>query len=49
MIIQKKYFSKLANFNFFLCIGVAFEEGTALPTPKTVPFRLTRDLVDGMA
>ena len=48
MIIQKKYFSKLANFNFFLCIGVAFEEGTALPTPETVPFRLTRDLVDGM-
>ena len=29
-------------------IGVAFEEGMALPTPETVPFRLTRDLVDGM-
>ncbi|XP_062510724.1 serine-protein kinase ATM-like isoform X2 [Corticium candelabrum] len=28
--------------------GVAFEQGRALPTPETVPFRLTRDLVDGM-
>ena len=28
--------------------GVAFEQGWNLPTPETVPFRLTRDLVDGM-
>ena len=28
--------------------GVAFEQGKTLPTPETVPFRLTRDLVDGM-
>ncbi|CAG9854398.1 unnamed protein product [Phyllotreta striolata] len=28
--------------------GVAFEQGRVLPTPETVPFRLTRDIVDGM-
>ncbi|TRY71179.1 hypothetical protein TCAL_12356 [Tigriopus californicus] len=27
--------------------GVAFEQGKILPTPEKVPFRLTRDLVDG--
>ena len=29
-------------------LGVAFETGRLLPTPEKVPFRLTRDLVDGM-
>ena len=29
-------------------VGVAFEQGKTLPTPETVPFRLTRDVVDGM-
>ncbi|KAG2457109.1 ATM kinase, partial [Polypterus senegalus] len=29
-------------------IGVAFEQGKILPTPETVPFRLSRDIVDGM-
>jgi ataxia telangiectasia mutated family protein len=29
-------------------LGVAFEQGKMLPTPELVPFRLTRDLVDGM-
>lgn len=29
-------------------LGVAFEQGKILPTPETVPFRLTRDVVDGM-
>ena len=28
--------------------GVAFEQGKTLRTPELVPFRLTRDLVDGM-
>ena len=28
--------------------GIAFEQGKQLPTPETIPFRLTRDLVDGM-
>jgi len=29
-------------------LGVAFEQGRILPTPETVPFRLTRDVTDGM-
>jgi ataxia telangiectasia mutated family protein len=29
-------------------LGVAFEQGRILPVPELVPFRLTRDLVDGM-
>ncbi|KMQ44373.1 hypothetical protein HL42_4993 [Trichophyton rubrum] len=29
-------------------LGVAFEQGRVLPIPESVPFRLTRDLVDGM-
>ncbi|XP_070188647.1 serine-protein kinase ATM-like [Littorina saxatilis] len=29
-------------------LGIAFEQGHILPTPETVPFRLTRDIVDGM-
>jgi len=28
-------------------LGVAFEQGRILPTPETIPFRLTRDVVDG--
>lgn len=28
--------------------GICFEMGHCLPTPETVPFRLTRDIVDGM-
>lgn len=28
--------------------GVAFEQGKRLPIPECVPFRLTRDLVDGL-
>ncbi len=28
-------------------LGVAFEQGKLLPTPEQVPFRLTRDIVDG--
>lgn len=27
--------------------GIAFEQGKLLPTPERMPFRLTRDLVDG--
>ena len=29
-------------------LGVAFEQGKLLKTPETIPFRLTRDIVDGM-
>ncbi|CAG0918835.1 unnamed protein product [Notodromas monacha] len=28
--------------------GIAFDKGQTLPTPETVPFRLTRDIIDGM-
>ncbi|CAI7585737.1 unnamed protein product [Penicillium glandicola] len=28
-------------------LGVAFEQGRVLPVPEVVPFRLTRDLIDG--
>lgn len=44
--------SSFASFLKIVCLfndkGVAFEQGKMLPTPETVPFRLTRDLVDGM-
>jgi ataxia telangiectasia mutated family protein len=29
-------------------VGIAFEQGHILPTPETVPFRLSRDVEDGM-
>ncbi|KAK6439953.1 Serine/threonine-protein kinase tel1 [Oleoguttula sp. CCFEE 5521] len=29
-------------------LGIAFEAGRVLPVPELVPFRLTRDIVDGM-
>ena len=29
-------------------LGIAFEQGRFLNTPELVPFRLTRDIVDGM-
>ncbi|KAF8854843.1 hypothetical protein BDZ45DRAFT_627136 [Acephala macrosclerotiorum] len=29
-------------------LGIAFEMGRVLPVPETIPFRLTRDIVDGM-
>ena len=35
------------HINFFQ-VGVAFEQGKTLPTPEMIPFRLTRDLIDGM-
>lgn len=30
-------------------LGIAFGQGETLRIPETVPFRLTRDIVDGMA
>ncbi|PFH50273.1 hypothetical protein AMATHDRAFT_41011 [Amanita thiersii Skay4041] len=29
-------------------LGIAFEQGKLLPIPERVPFRLTRDVIDGM-
>lgn len=50
---KRIYFSFCSFFFFFniyliFILGVAFEQGKILPTPETVPFRLTRDIVDGM-
>lgn len=28
-------------------LGIAFDQGRLLPTPEQVPFRLTRDIIDG--
>lgn len=28
-------------------LGIAFDQGKILPIPETVPFRLTRDIIDG--
>ena len=28
-------------------LGVAFDQGKVLPMPEKIPFRLTRDIVDG--
>ncbi|KAG1660148.1 Serine-protein kinase ATM [Nymphon striatum] len=39
--------NKTAEF-IHIDLGIAFEQGKLLPTPETVPFRLTRDVVDGM-
>ena len=36
------------SYNYCCTVGVAFEQGRTLPIPEPVPFRLTRDLVDGM-
>jgi ataxia telangiectasia mutated family protein len=27
--------------------GIVFDQGKVLPTPETIPFRLTRDVIDG--
>ena len=45
---ESKWVMELPNFTVFLTLGVAFEQGKIIPTPETVPFRLTRDIVDGM-
>ena len=29
--------------------GIVFDQGKGLGTPETVPFRLTRDMIDGMS
>lgn len=34
--------------NIFFIVGIAFDQGTLLSTPETVPFRLSRDIEDGM-
>ncbi|KAG8185655.1 hypothetical protein JTE90_008926 [Oedothorax gibbosus] len=43
-ILIDKYTAEVVHIDF----GIAFEKGRILATPETVPFRLTRDIVDGM-
>ncbi len=43
-ILLDKESGELIHIDF----GVAFDQGKLLPIPELVPFRLTRDLVDGM-
>jgi len=43
-ILIDRHTAELIHIDF----GVAFEQGRILPTPETVPFRLTRDVIDGM-
>jgi len=43
-ILMDKSTGELVHIDF----GITFEIGKVLPTPETVPFRLTRDVVDGM-
>lgn len=38
-------FSFKTEIHFFLILGIAFEQAKILPTPETVPFRLTHDIV----
>uniref|UniRef100_A0A182NB03 Serine/threonine-protein kinase ATM n=1 Tax=Anopheles dirus TaxID=7168 RepID=A0A182NB03_9DIPT len=43
-ILIDKHTGEVIHIDF----GIAFEMGKNLPTPETIPFRLTRDIVDGM-
>ena len=43
-ILLDKASGELVHIDF----GIAFDQGKLLPIPELVPFRLTRDLVDGM-
>lgn len=46
--IQNILIDELTSELVHIDLGVAFEQGKILPTPETVPFRLSRDIVDGM-
>lgn len=48
MTFGKKFSCQICASLYCFVLGVAFEQGKILPTPETVPFRLTRDIVDGM-
>lgn len=42
-ILIDKYSAEVVHID----LGIAFEQGKILPTPEMVPFRLTRDIIDG--
>lgn len=43
-ILIQEHTGEIVHIDF----GIVFEQGKVLNTPETVPFRLTRDVVDGM-
>lgn len=43
-ILLDKFTAEVIHIDF----GIAFEQGKVLPTPETVPFRLSRDIEDAM-
>jgi ataxia telangiectasia mutated family protein len=43
-ILIKENTGDLVHIDF----GIVFEQGKVLPTPEKIPFRLTRDIIDGM-
>ena len=43
-ILIKESTGELVHIDF----GIVFEQGKVLPTPEKIPFRLTRDMIDGM-
>ncbi|XP_040573183.1 serine-protein kinase ATM [Lepeophtheirus salmonis] len=45
--IQNILIHKTTGHLVHIDLGIAFEQGKILPTPETIPFRLSRDIVDG--
>ena len=45
--VQNILIDKLTAEVVHIDLGIAFEQGKILPTPETVPFRLSRDIIDG--
>ena len=43
-VLVQQHTAEIVHIDF----GIIFEQGKLLPTPEAVPFRLTRDVVDGM-
>ena len=45
--VQNILIDKITAEVIHIDLGIAFEQGKILPTPETIPFRLTRDIIDG--
>ena len=45
VLMQIKLYTRIF---YFEIKGIAFEQGKIMPTPETIPFRLTRDIVAPM-
>ena len=50
-VIMYEYYKLILCILYVLCVmldfGIMFDQGKGLGTPETVPFRLTRDMIDG--